>query len=411
VDTRSAVTANLSSSAAEDRVRATVAAPDARQTATRLLAYCRENNWAGYDPYDALNSEIFKALPILDFRLSRIGLTQVLKRSPFNIRPLLLIPKTQNPKGLALFLGASLKLAKLGLLEGEDLAGGFVDRLIALRSPGTPYWCWGYSFPWQTRTIVVRAGTPNLVCTVFVADALLDMYEQRGDARCLEMARSAADYIVNELYWAEGDTASLNYPLPGLGTRIHNANLLGAALLCRVAKHTGNRDLLGPALKVARYSASRQKPDGSWVYGELPKQQWIDNFHTGYNLAGLRAIGLHAGTSEFDSHVDRGFQFYLAHFIRDDGAPRYFHDNVYPIDVHCVSQSLITLMDFQDLDGRSVTQARAVFQWAMRHMWDARGYFYYRVTPFHTTRTPYMRWGQAWMLLAIATLIEKGGAD
>ena len=28
-----------------------------------LLAYCRANDWAGYDPYDALNSELFKALP------------------------------------------------------------------------------------------------------------------------------------------------------------------------------------------------------------------------------------------------------------------------------------------------------------------------------------------------------------
>jgi len=30
--------------------------------ALKLLAYCRANDWAGYDPYDALNSGIFKAL-------------------------------------------------------------------------------------------------------------------------------------------------------------------------------------------------------------------------------------------------------------------------------------------------------------------------------------------------------------
>src|SRR5512139_2210165 len=83
----------------------------------KLLAYCQANDWAGYDPYDALNSKIFETLPFLDFRLFRLGLTQLLKRSPVNFRPLLLIPKTQNPKAIALFLMAFLKLKKLGLLE------------------------------------------------------------------------------------------------------------------------------------------------------------------------------------------------------------------------------------------------------------------------------------------------------
>jgi len=233
------------------------------------------------------------------------------------------------------------------------------------------------------------------------------MYEQRGDARCLEMAASAADYIVHELYWTDGDVASLNYPLPALGARIHNANFLGAALLCRVAKHTGNRRLVAPALSVARYSAGRQRPDGSWVYGELPTQQWVDNFHTGYNLEGLRALSSYAGTTEFDSHIASGFRFYREHFFREDGAPRYFHNHVYPIDVHCVSQSLITLAQFKDVDEGNLAQAHAVFDWAMKHMWDPRGFFYYRVLRLATIRTSYMRWSQAWMLLALATLLHE----
>src|ERR1700722_480224 len=65
------------------------------EAATRkLLAYCRANDWAGYDPYDALNSRLM-ALPILQSRVPRIVLTQALKRSPVNVRSLLQIPKTQ----------------------------------------------------------------------------------------------------------------------------------------------------------------------------------------------------------------------------------------------------------------------------------------------------------------------------
>jgi hypothetical protein len=42
----------------------------------------------------------------------------------------------------------------------------------------------------------------------------------------------------------------------------------------------------------------------------------------------------------------------------------------------------------------------------MEHMWNEKGYFYYRVLPFCTVRTSYMRWSQAWMLLALAALVE-----
>jgi hypothetical protein len=40
-------------------------------------------------------------------------------------------------------------------------------------------------------------------------------------------------------------------------------------------------------------------------------------------------------------------------------------------------------------------------------MWDEAGYFYYRKHQVMTIRTPYMRWSQAWMTLALATLAEQ----
>src|ERR1700732_1555602 len=103
-------------------------------TALKLLAYCKSREWAGVDPYDALNSKIFEVLPVLNRRIPRLVLTQALKRSPINIRPLLLVPPTQNPKALGLFLMSLLKLSKLGLLNREDQLWSVVERLEALRS-------------------------------------------------------------------------------------------------------------------------------------------------------------------------------------------------------------------------------------------------------------------------------------
>jgi hypothetical protein len=376
----------------------------------KLVAYCRANNWAGYDPYDALNSRILRRLPFLDYRLPRVLFTQALKRSPVNFRRLLHIPKTQNPKAIALFLSAFVTLERVKAAGQGDDINLMIQRLRDLRSPGTDYWCWGYSFPWQTRTIVVPEGAPNLVCTTFVANALFDVYDYCRDSRCLKMALSAAEYIVNELYWTEGSAASFSYPLPSVRSEVHNANFLAAALLGRAYCRISDKKFLLPALQVARCSAAKQQADGSWYYGEAASQRWIDNFHTGYNLCALRALSSHAATTEFDAVIRRGFEFYRRHFFGADGCVRYFHDRTYPIDIHSVAQSIITLLTFKDVESGNLPLAHSVLQWAVTHMWDDRGFFYYRVLRSHTNRISYMRWSQAWMLLAMVMLQEASSS-
>src|SRR5439155_27146089 len=99
------------------------------------------------------------------------------------------------------------------------------------------------------------------------------------------------------------------------------------------------------------------------------------------------------------------------HFFRADGAPRYFHNRTYPVDIHSVAQSIITLLALRDLDPDNARLAHSVFRWPVNHMWDDRGFFYYRVLRSCTIRTSYMRWSQAWMLLAMSTLICDSDAS
>ena len=125
----------------------------------------------------------------------------------------------------------------------------------------------------------------------------------------------------------------------------------GRHLLCRVFQHvTEDKDLLieNAIQALSHYSASQQKPDGSWDYGDhWNVQRWIDNFHTGYNLGALRDIHTYTGIEDFEPHVKNGFKFYIDHFFRSDGAPRYFHNHAYPLDIHCVAQSIDHLADVQ----------------------------------------------------------------
>jgi hypothetical protein len=354
-----------------------------------------------------LNSQLFALTPMASSRIARLALTQLLKRSPVNLRSVLGVRPQPDPKATALFVSAYVKRAKSDDESSRATARSLADRLLSLRSPSTSYWCWGYSFPWQTRKELVPRFSPNLVTTVFAANALLDAHELGLGQDCLTAAVSAGDYITRELYWEDRDHAAFAYPRPDIRIPVHNANLLGAALLCRLATLTGERSSVDVALRVARYSARSQKPDGSWPYGVAATQQWIDNFHTGYNLCALRSIAAALQTDEFDGVIRKGFSFYSDRFFTPGGVPKYFHDRTFPIDIHCVAQSLITLGAFRDLDRRADAVAKSVLDWAMANMWDDRGFFYYRVLRALTIRTPYMRWSQAWMFVALLTLVEE----
>jgi hypothetical protein len=320
---------------------------------------------------------------------------------------LLRIQPHQNPKALGLFLSFYARRLGAGDETARQHAGTVARRLLELRSPDVCHWCWGYSFPWQMRTRLVPRYAPNLVCTTFAANGLLDGYEAGLGDEWLAPAVGSGEYLAHELYWEDGSRAAFAYPLPDIRVPIHNANFLGAALLCRLARATGDSRFVEQALGAARYSASRQRDDGSWTYGDGPTQNWVDSFHTGFNLCALRSMAVTLRTDEFDPVLRKGYDFYRGHFFTARGEARYFQDRTHPIDIHSVAQSLITLQAFRDLDADAEGLVRAVLGFAMTHMWDPRGFFYYRVLRGLTIRTPYMRWSQAWMLGALAACLSQ----
>lgn len=84
-----------------------------RNSLIKLHTYCETQDWSGYDPFDGLNSKIFQFFPFFkSHRLFRLIFLQLNKRSIINFRPLLGVGKGVNPKGVGLFLTASLKLYK-----------------------------------------------------------------------------------------------------------------------------------------------------------------------------------------------------------------------------------------------------------------------------------------------------------
>lgn len=387
----------------------------------RLKSYCETEDYKGWDPYDGLKSKVANALlPLKHSAILRLCIIQGFKRCPVNLRRIAMVPKEHNAKGIGLFLQGYCNLYKMIEKKGvafKELGTTdevlrkiryLADLLLQMRSdkmfPGEFHGaCWGYNFDWQARRLFLfPAHTPTVVATNFCATALMEAYEVTHDKRYLEVALSAARFIIEDLHRSEyKDGFLFSYSkLPG-NDIVFNASILGSRLLSYCYKYTGNETYKQLARKSIVACCAGQEEDGSWRYGMLPVQKWRDSFHTGYNLDGLIAYQENTGDNSFDENIAKGFDYYINHFFLDDGTPKYYDNQTYPIDIHCPGQLFVTLSRLHKFGAFRQTAAK-VLQWTIDNMQDPNGYFYYQLKPGMSSKIPYMRWSNAFMFSALS---------
>ena len=378
-----------------------------------LAAWCRERDYAGHDPFDALNSRLFQATPLKNSRVARLAWTQFFKRSPFSFRKIASVPAERNPKGTALFaLAALANFRRTRTKEAADEARALLDDLSAARLETPSGAAWGYNFDWQGRAFFARKGTPTIVPTAFAARAFVEAAHDLEDESYLGTARSICDFILNELprsFESESEVCWSYSPVDR--TRVFNASLLAAETLATVGALTKEAELCEWARRGARYVMKRQREDGSWAYGADGYQSWADNFHTAFILTSMARItrACPSCRDEFAEAMLTGYQFWRDAFFLANGWPKYFHDRLYPADAHSAGAGIVALLELQELDKDAHALAQKIALWAVRDLRDPRGFFYYQRRRFYTVRTPYMRWSQAWMLYALARLLEESG--
>lgn len=382
----------------------------------RLRGYCEARGFAGWDPYDGLNSRVFRALPFAGrSALARLAWIQLFKRSPFNLRRVMLVPQQHNAKAIGLFLHGYCVLHAMGgpLSEGSlqriDELGSL---LLRLATPGFSGPAWGYNFPWQCRReFLFPAGEPTVVATQFCASALLEAFDATGRDDFRRAALGSARFVLRDLHRTPcGPSELLSYSrMPGNDT-IFNASLLGSRLLM-LCRAYGADDADGELLRTARSSVaaacSMQQPDGSWAYGVKDVTGWKDSFHTGYNLDALATYcALAPDGDEFRPAMERGLRYYLDTFFLPDGTPRYYHDRTYPVDIHCPGQLFVTLSR-QGVFHRHRELAERVMDWTLRRMQAPEGYFYYQLKRGLSSRISYMRWSNAFMFAAMCHYLKE----
>jgi rhamnogalacturonyl hydrolase YesR len=387
-----------------------------------LKNYCEKENFQGWDPFDGLNSKIFQATPLKKWDLARLAWIQFFKRSPVNFRRLFLVPKEYNAKGVALFLTGYCNLYRYQQQTGksqfgnaEELSGKIhllSELLIKLQSKGYSGACWGYNFDWQARRLFLfPKNTPTVVATSFCATSLLDAYELTKEQKYLDIALSSADFILNDLNRTQkGNGFLFSYsPVEGNNT-VYNASLLGSKLLSQCYSYTKNEEYKIAARLSVEACIEAQNEDGSWFYGELPVQNWIDSFHTGYSLDSLNAYQTYSGDNTYKTAIAKGFEFYIKNFFTEYGIPKYYHNKTYPIDIHCPVQLIVTLSRLNKFKEHKVLVEK-VMHWTIRNMQNKKGYFYYQIRKGFSSKIPYMRWCNAFMFYAMSYYLLEEISD
>ncbi len=404
----------------KDRYTATAhrgAGTSAMEVLDRVLQTARSDRYEGYSKHDGLNSP-FLARLAGESRLRRLGATQVVTRSPVDVRSMVGVRKARNPKGLSLFARVLLARHRMtGSAEDAREAGDLLDWLIDHPAPGFDWLCWGYPYPWQDVGFFAPRHFPNRVVTSFVGQALLDGYETLQDVRYLDAAGLAVRFLLEapKTLYEDDERRCLSYvPDRDINWIVMDVSALAGALAARVGAILDDVELVRQGGRLVRYVVSKQTDYGAWFYADPPSASHIthDNYHTGFILDAILQYGMSAGSDEFESAYRRGIEFYEQRLFEANGAARFMSDREYPIDIHGCAQGIITFSLQQHHFGVGSATATRVLQWTLENMWDpASGWFYYQRRRYFRTRIRELRWCQGWMSWALAGYLENCGGQ
>lgn len=380
-----------------------------------LYNYVKKENHIGFDPYDGLSGKMQRYYNI---KYLNIILLQFNLYSFVNLRKILGIKKGCANKALAIF-SRSYFLLYLITKEKE-----FLDNAIKLfdilkernlLNNKDNYTCSSHYFTYLAPGHYLTPSVPDIICTTeFVKSSVL-AYEVLGKSQYLEYAEKGINYLFYNLLTSKTGYGCYFKYTPYEETKIVlNASALALDAFSYFYKHSQNKKFLELGKKVARTLLHYQREDGAWPYSIYFKnnlQYWQVDFHQGYIIDGLihffDCVAESDLTSKMKTALGKGIDFYCQKQYRGNGTFYYRYPIKYPIDIHNQAQGIITFANLFDFTGdyKYLELAERVALYTIEKMQDDEGYFYTHKYPLFTNKIPYMRWGQAWMMLALTNLL------
>jgi hypothetical protein len=109
--------------------------------------------------------------------------------------------------------------------------------------------------------------------------------------------------------------------------------------------------------------------------------------------------------NSYSKQLSSGFDYYIKTFFTETGIAKYYSNSIYPIDIHAPSQLVITLEKLNKLNEHKALLDN-VLNRTIDKMQSKKGYFYYQINKYFTSKIPYMRWSQAWIFLSFIVYLN-----
>lgn len=383
-----------------------------------LYNWSKKENYYGWDIYDALNSDLVKKICIGSYHLE-VLITQFNKYSPINFRHVLKIKKGVDAKGMALFAQSFTKLYKI---TNDDIYIQELNKCIDFFKKESvksvyQYDCWAHYFNYTTiDKSVLSPKEPDVITTSNVIKALVDSYFIIEDHDLLKLAKSAFDFLVYRLLRKTDQGLYYLMYSPVADTKmVINASALGLDAISKLlALYRDDPKMKEIASNLCDTLLKTQKEDGSWVYSiyHNGKERVQTDFHQGFIIDGLLEyvkVAEPGKKNKIFECIHKGINFYRKVQFQEDGRCHFRYPQFYPTEIHAQAQGIITFSKYSFYDSDILDFSRKIAHWTIKNMQDNSGYFYYYKSPFFVSKIPYMRWGQAWMLLALTTFLEIYG--
>jgi hypothetical protein len=334
------------------------------------------------------------------------------------------VKKQINAKGMGLFARAYLNLFET---TGDEMyrkkALSCLEWLEQNPSKGYSGLCWGYPFDWQ-NVVFIPKGTPSAVVSSIVGDGFWTAYQVFGDCRYLEICDDICRFFVNDLNIDRLPNGNLCFSYTPLDDfHVHNANLFVGEFLTRVGHALSKQQYVEMGAHAAGYALSEQNPDGSLYYwGRVQDHHnphHIDAYHSGFEIRALYGMSKWTGEARYQQAVRRYYAFYRNNLLTEhDRAirPKNTPNSVYPVNIHSCAEAILCSATVAD----ELPEAREVLpglcRFVVSKMQTEAGWFIYIIRQTRAgeqvIKIPYMRWGQAWMLLSLsASLPRSRGHD
>ncbi len=381
----------------------------------KLEKFVSKENYMGWDPYNGL---LAQRIPKTLRKNVIIGqfLIQLNIYSPVNLRPLLRIPKGLSNKSIALFTRAYLVMYNV-FRKDEYLEKAL--RLLNILISNTSGKCNSYYFPYVAPKHYLSPTITDIICVTESLKTYVLAYKLTEDQEYFKLASCMFETMFHHLFVERNNIAYFKYTpyeqekivfnVSGLALEA-SANFLALEENDNIRNH-----YITKLSKVVLFLISHQGRDGAWPYSyylDGNRYYWQIDYHQGFIIDGLNASLSLLSSRYLRNHVleslEKAINFYMYKQFTPVGASYYRYPVKYPIDIHNQAQGIITFNKLYRTMKREeyLNQALKIALWTIENMQDPQGYFYTHHWGILKNRIPYMRWGQAWMMLALSDLLN-----